>query len=69
MFDSTHPSYPPDIIFSEGDEQLEFEPNIDQLEVHIGSSACTVLYFNLAEVYIIYLLGHHSGIFAIIHEI
>lgn len=33
IFDCTHPGYPPDIIFSEGDEQMEFEPDIDQLEV------------------------------------
>lgn len=33
IFDCTHPGYPPDIIFSEGDDQMEFEPDIDQLEV------------------------------------
>ena len=33
VFDRTHPGFPPDIIFSSGDEFMEFEPNIDQLEV------------------------------------
>ena len=33
IFDRTQPGFPPDIIFSEGDDQMEFEPNIDQLEV------------------------------------
>lgn len=32
VFDRTHPGFPPDIIFSQGDELMEFEPNIDQLE-------------------------------------
>ena len=32
MFDRTHPGFPPDIIFSQADELMEFEPNIDQLE-------------------------------------
>ena len=33
IFDRTHPGFPPDVIFSTGDELMEFEPNIDQLEV------------------------------------
>ena len=34
VFDHTHPGFPPDVIFSAKDELIEFEPNIDQLEVH-----------------------------------
>ena len=33
IFDRTHPGYPPDIVFSLEDDIIEFEPNIDQLEV------------------------------------
>lgn len=33
IFDRNHPAHPPDIIFSGDDEELDFAPNIEQLEV------------------------------------
>jgi hypothetical protein len=33
IFDRTHPGFPPDFVFSSEDDIIEFEPNIDQLEV------------------------------------
>lgn len=32
IFDRNHPAHPPDIIFSEQDEELDFAPNVEQLE-------------------------------------
>lgn len=32
IFDRNHPAHPPDIIFSGDDEELDFAPNIEQLE-------------------------------------
>ena len=37
IFDRTHPGFPPDIVFSSEDDIIEFEPNIDQLEVYTYS--------------------------------
>ena len=33
IFDRSHPTLPPDIIFSPQDELLEFDPNVDRLKV------------------------------------
>ena len=33
IFDRNHPALPPDIIFSSEDDQMEFDPNIEKLNV------------------------------------
>ena len=43
MFDRTHPGFPPDIIFSSEDELMEFDPNIDQLEVYVYTCVQCIL--------------------------
>ena len=48
MFDRTHPGFPPDIIFSSEDELMEFDPNIDQLEVQYS----TYMYIPVYSVYL-----------------
>ena len=53
VFDRTHPGFPPDIIFSSEDELMEFDPNIDQLEVAIHYN---IIY--TVTVYYMYIVLH-----------
>jgi BRCA1-A complex subunit BRE len=70
VFDCTHPGFPPDIIFSSSDEFMEFEPNIDQLEVFsewsLRSPGCLS---QLLEGLLVQYREHHKALLSQSHRL